>query len=57
MQQNLKNFFIAFVTGLVVFGICAILIINFGLKAILGSVQEADNKSSSDIQITDTELQ
>ena len=29
MVQNLKNFLIAFVTGLVVFGICAIFLINY----------------------------
>lgn len=27
MKQNLKNFLIAFATGLVVFGICAIFVI------------------------------
>ncbi len=45
MKQNLKNFLIAFITGLIVFGVCAILIINFGLKAILGSAENAQKES------------
>ena len=49
MHQNLKNFFIAFITGLVVFGICAILIINFGIKVMFGSQNAAQEKSDNEI--------
>lgn len=49
MHQNLKNFLIAFITGLVVFGICAILIINLGIKAMFNTASEA--KESSDTQV------
>lgn len=52
MHQNLKNFFIAFITGLVVFGVCAILIINFGIKAMFGSAQETEQASDNAIETT-----
>lgn len=50
MLQNLKNFLIAFITGLIVFGICALLIINFGMKAISGP------SASSDTDEPDTQI-
>lgn len=42
MLQNLKNFLIAFITGLIVFGVCALIIINFGMRAISGASQSSD---------------
>ena len=41
MLQNLKNFLIAFITGLIVFGVCALIIINFGMRAISGASQSS----------------
>ncbi len=51
MLQNLKNFLIAFVTGLIVFGICAVLIINFGMRAISGPQTDSDETLPNDEQI------
>lgn len=42
MLQNLKNFLIAFITGLIVFGVCALIIINFGMRAISGASKSSD---------------
>lgn len=52
MHQNLKNFLIAFITGLVVFGICAILIINLGIKVMFGTAKEAQEKSDTQIEVS-----
>ena len=49
MIQNLKNFLIAFVTGLVVFGICAIFIINY--------LEDFDLDKTSDEPQTETSQQ
>ena len=45
MLQNLKNFLIAFLTGLIVFGLCAILV----LSTISGGT--TDNEVSADESI------
>ena len=42
-MQNFKSFLLAFITGLIVFGICAVLLVRFGLQTMLGENGEDFN--------------
>lgn len=59
-MQNLRNFLISFCIGLVVFGICAVLLIHFGTKKITDNdgtdipetsdAADSESNSSEDIE-------